>query len=59
MRTIEIDDDVYAYIASNTHEIGETASDILRRLLGIVSGNSSFILFISLYPPSVLVTHIT
>lgn len=35
MRTIEIDDDLYAYIASQTKEIGETAADILRRLLGI------------------------
>ena len=35
MRTIEIDDDLYAYIASQTTEIGETAADILGRLLGI------------------------
>ena len=33
MRTIEIDDDLYTYIASQTKEIGETAADILRRLL--------------------------
>lgn len=41
MKTIEIDEDIYAYIASNTQEIGETASDILRRLLGFVSGGFS------------------
>ena len=33
MRTIEIDDALYDYIASNTRRIGESASDILRRLL--------------------------
>ena len=34
MRTIEIDDDLYAFIASQTKEIGESAGDILRRILG-------------------------
>lgn len=33
MKTIEIDDDIYQYIAGNTVKIGESASDILRRLL--------------------------
>ncbi|MFC4654302.1 MULTISPECIES: replication initiation negative regulator SeqA [Rheinheimera] len=33
MKTIEIDDDLYHFIASQTQEIGESASDILRRLL--------------------------
>lgn len=33
MKTIEIDDDLYHYIASQTQRIGESASDILRRLL--------------------------
>lgn len=33
MKQIDIDDDVYAYIASQTVQIGESASDILRRLL--------------------------
>ncbi|WP_337881065.1 replication initiation negative regulator SeqA [Rheinheimera sp.] len=33
MKTIEIDDDLYQFIASQTQEIGESASDILRRLL--------------------------
>jgi len=39
MRTIEVEDDVYAYIASHTQEIGETASNILCRLLEIEAGN--------------------
>ncbi len=33
MKSIEIDDDLYTYIASQTKHIGESASDILRRLL--------------------------
>ena len=33
MKTIEIDDDLYQYIAGQTQRIGESASDILRRLL--------------------------
>ncbi len=33
MKNIEIDDELYQYIASNTQSIGESASDILRRLL--------------------------
>ncbi|WP_341501135.1 replication initiation regulator SeqA [Gallaecimonas sp. GXIMD4217] len=38
MKTIEVDDDLYQYIASNTQHIGESASDILRRLLGFAQG---------------------
>lgn len=33
MKSIEIDDDLYQFIASKTEQIGESASDILRRLL--------------------------
>lgn len=33
MKSIEIDDDLYQYIAGQTIKIGESASDILRRLL--------------------------
>ena len=33
MKTIEIDEELYQYIASNTQFIGESASAILRRLL--------------------------
>jgi negative modulator of initiation of replication len=35
MHTILIDDDIYSYLLKNTKEIGESASDILRRLLSI------------------------
>lgn len=37
-RTIEIDEDVYQHILSNTVEIGEGATSILRRLLGLARG---------------------
>lgn len=40
MKTIEIDDDLYAYIASQTQVIGESAGDILRRLLNFSSPSS-------------------
>lgn len=33
MKSIEIDDNLYAFIASQTKQIGESASDILHRLL--------------------------
>lgn len=33
MKTIEVDDELYRYIASHTRHIGESASDILRRML--------------------------
>ena len=33
MKTIEVDDELYQYIASHTRHIGESASDILRRML--------------------------
>ncbi|MDN3610722.1 replication initiation negative regulator SeqA [Vibrio ostreicida] len=35
MKTIEVDEDLYRYIAGQTKHIGESASDILRRLLGV------------------------
>lgn len=35
MRTIDVDDELYHYIASNTRQIGESAAQILRRLLGV------------------------
>jgi len=40
MRTIDIDDDLYVYIASQTKEIGESAADILRRLLGVTENSN-------------------
>ncbi|WP_394247490.1 replication initiation negative regulator SeqA [Vibrio profundi] len=35
MKTIEVDEDLYRYIAGQTEHIGESASDILRRLLDV------------------------
>ncbi|MCG9696738.1 replication initiation negative regulator SeqA [Shewanella sp. Isolate11] len=35
MKYIEIDEELYRHIASKTERIGESASDILRRLLGL------------------------
>lgn len=35
MKTIEVDDELYRYIASHTLHIGESASDILRRILKV------------------------
>lgn len=35
MKTIEVDDELYQFIASRTEHIGESASNILRRLLGL------------------------
>ncbi|MDF2180022.1 replication initiation negative regulator SeqA [Aliiglaciecola sp. CAU 1673] len=40
MKTIEIEEDLYRYIAAQTMQIGESASDILRRLLFIHSQES-------------------
>ena len=44
MKNIEIEDDLYFYIASQTQHIGESASQILRRLVmpaSLVSGSST------------------
>lgn len=38
MKTIEVDEDLYRYIASHTQHIGESASDILRRMLKFTAG---------------------
>lgn len=37
MKTIEVDEELYRYIASHTRHIGESASDILRRMLNVTS----------------------
>lgn len=37
MKTIEVDEELYRYIASHTQHIGESASDILRRMLNLTS----------------------
>ena len=39
MKKIDIDDELYQYIASNTQSIGESASTILRRLLNLSGDN--------------------
>lgn len=44
MKTIEVDDELYHYIASRTQSIGESASDILRRLLRLPSSPQPFVL---------------
>lgn len=40
MKTIEVDDELYRYIASHTQHIGESASDILRRMLKFTPGQA-------------------
>ncbi|WP_026317982.1 replication initiation negative regulator SeqA [Algicola sagamiensis] len=35
MKTIEVDEELYQHIAGKTEKIGESASEILRRLLGL------------------------
>ncbi|TNG94661.1 replication initiation negative regulator SeqA [Pasteurellaceae bacterium USgator11] len=40
MKIIEVDEELYQYIAANTRSIGESASDILRRLLKLSSSQS-------------------
>lgn len=35
MKTVLIDDDLYSYLVSQTQNIGESATSILRRLLGL------------------------
>lgn len=39
MKTLQIDHDLYTFIASQTREVGEGASPILRRLLGLPASN--------------------
>lgn len=41
MKTIEVDDELYSYIASHTKHIGESASDILRRMLKFTAVSQS------------------
>ena len=40
MKKIEVDDELYRYIASHTQHIGESASDILRRMLKFTAGQT-------------------
>ncbi|ADP11953.1 MULTISPECIES: replication initiation negative regulator SeqA [Erwinia] len=41
MKTIEVDEELYRYIASHTQHIGESASDILRRMLKFTAGQDA------------------
>jgi negative modulator of initiation of replication len=41
MKNIEIDEELYQYIVSNTQAIGESASSILRRLLALEVDNNT------------------
>ncbi|PVX31968.1 negative regulator of replication initiation SeqA [Pasteurella langaaensis DSM 22999] len=41
MKIIEVDEELYQFIASQTQSIGESASDILRRLLNLSSSSVS------------------
>ncbi|HAS61704.1 MAG TPA: replication initiation negative regulator SeqA [Vibrio sp.] len=54
MKTIEVDEDLYRYIAGQTQHIGESASDILRRLLN-VDGNVSAETPLAMTPPKGIV----
>lgn len=38
MKKIEVDEELYRYIASHTQHIGESATDILRRMLKFTAG---------------------
>jgi negative modulator of initiation of replication len=40
VKNIVVDDEIYAHLVRHTREIGESASSILRRLLGLKNGNS-------------------
>ncbi|BFU59179.1 negative modulator of initiation of replication [Rodentibacter sp. JRC1] len=47
MKIIEVDEELYQYIAKQTQSIGESASDILRRLLNLPANSSSTLDFVS------------
>lgn len=49
MKTIEVDEELYRYIARQTQHIGESASEILRRLLGMTPLNGEET-YLSAYP---------
>ena len=52
MKYIEIDEELYRFIASKTERIGESASDILRRLLNLSVENVDISLPASISQPS-------
>ena len=45
MKIIEVDEELYQYIAAQTQSIGESASDILRRLLNLPTHAASSVDF--------------
>lgn len=47
MKIIEVDEELYQYIAKQTQSIGESASDILRRLLNLPANPNSTLDFVS------------
>ena len=47
MKIIEVDEELYRYIAKQTQSIGESASDILRRLLHLPANPSATLDFVS------------
>ncbi|OOF37946.1 replication initiation regulator SeqA [Rodentibacter mrazii] len=47
MKIIEVDEELYQYIAKQTQSIGESASDILRRLLNLPANSSNTLDFVS------------
>ena len=52
MKNIEIDEELYQYIASNTQYIGESASSILRRLINLPDESNTEVVA---EPPAVIV----
>lgn len=44
MKTIDVDDELYHYIASHTMHIGESASEILRRMLNFTASPSTTVI---------------
>ncbi|PVZ85915.1 replication initiation negative regulator SeqA [Serratia sp. S1B] len=56
MKTIEVDEDLYRYIASHTQHIGESASDILRRMLKFTAGQPEPTAPISAGQPTLVAT---
>ena len=47
MKIIEVDEELYQYIAAQTQSIGESASDILRRLLNLPAHATSKVDFLN------------
>ncbi|NIY82850.1 replication initiation negative regulator SeqA [Vibrio hepatarius] len=56
MKTIEVDEDLYRYIASQTQHIGESASDILRRLLEVDGKNRQPTPVVPVQPQGIVVS---